>query len=105
MPIKKLTNYVVPETVNPYIEELADTVEGEVFEELAPVKLAKDGESLRGLDGVKQKIQAGSRANGFTARLIDSAVIAAPTADQPGEVRLVFRATALQKSSPRKAAE
>lgn len=101
MAIKKLTDYVVPETVNPYIAELAELAEGDVFEELATVKLAKDGDSLRGLDGVKQNIQAGARANGFTARLIDSEVVTRPTADEPGQVRLVFKATALQKSAPR----
>jgi len=102
MALKKLDNYVTPQTVNPYIEDLKGFAIGDVIEETVTTKLGSDGETVRGVSGVTQNIQAGARANGLTARLVESEVLSAPTADETGETRLVFKLVAAQKSPERK---
>lgn len=94
MGIEVIENYAKPEKVNPFIAELKGLAVDTVFADTFEVKRNEDG-TPKGVAARTQLVQAGARANGFTARVQE-------VLDNGDTVKIIFKTYPAQKSSPRK---
>lgn len=95
MAIKRIDNYTKAEKVNPYIEDLKGLSIGDAFEVEVQTRVSENTGKTLGLTGEKGLVQAGARANGFTARVQEQ------RNGEDGKVTFVFQLFALQESGPR----
>lgn len=101
MAIEKIENYQKPAKVNPYVEDLKGLKVGDAFAVTVVTKISENTGKVLGLTAEKAAVQAGARANGMTARVMETVTVREAKKGEPGETRYVFQLFDAQKSPER----